>query len=523
MPRNIERIASRIWRRDTTLWTDDKETREQILNRLGWLDLPWNVVGAMTQELESFMQWKDSVVSSGRFDYAIVLGMGGSSLAPLVFSELFAKAPRHLQLLVLDSTSPQTVHEILKLDLGRCLFIVSSKSGTTLETVDLYRFFSQVMAERVANPMEHFVCITEQGSWLHRHGLEKGFARIFINPPDVGGRYSALSYFGLVPAALHGIDILSLLDRTRRYAQTTQSDQPESNSALALAEEMAAAMEAGYLKLLLRCPPHYASVIAWIEQLIAESTGKEGKGILPVACIDRCEGSPSAPSTVVDIDPLDDPLDVGKLFFKWEFATAAVASFLGVNPFDEPNVAEAKANTQAFIAGSQSLSLHPATEGERFRVLAARSRGGKKTHVVDQLEKLGPNGYIALLAYLPIDRHTAAAIEALRVMLDASYPVPCTVGFGPRYLHSTGQLHKGGPALGLFIQLTWEAEVDYAVPEKHYSFSELIQAQADGDFSVLSRKGLPVIRIELKGDRLKAIENLTQELMRGVKTVETRT
>ncbi|MGI9319201.1 MAG: glucose-6-phosphate isomerase [bacterium] len=524
MTQNPHNSASRIWQKDSTLWLDGEANREVITSRLGWLD----VFGWVGECMIDINEWVLNTVASQRFNRTVVLGMGGSSLAPEVFSNLFSCASGYPRLEVLDSTSPDVVKRVLDGGVGNTLFIVASKSGTTLETMDLYRFFRNQVELINSSPADQFVAITDSGSWLDQHAAQAGFEKVFVNPSDIGGRYSALSLFGLVPAALHGVDVISIVERARQFSATTRKDDPESNTALALGIDLAKRALNGQNKMVLSLPPALESLGAWIEQLVAESTGKQGLGILPVCStlnareyrgndafnitITECESNDPAE---LDFQPdrkwsLLDRLDIGAEFFKWEFATAVAASYLGINPFDEPNVSEAKQSTDRFINKGDKLKKQLLTESQYFTIegIGESAPINESLNSISSLLKLDDGGYVGILAYLPVELQTVVALEELRERFIDRLNVACTIGFGPRYLHSTGQLHKGGAAVGAFVQLTCDTDTDFDIPGRNYSFGDLFAAQADGDIAVLDAKGLPVMRVHLKGDRLAAIQAL---------------
>ncbi len=524
-----DNLGSRLWRKDVTLWNQPVDANRDILERLGWLDsAQW-----MQQQLDEVQEWVDKVVTGKQFDRVVVLGMGGSSLAPEVFSRLFDHREDYLELMVLDSTSPEMVNEILKSGIDRCLFIVASKSGTTLETISLYRFFFHQIEKISDQPGRHFVAITDPESWLASHGEQAGFARIFLNPADIGGRYSALSYFGLVPAALFGVDIAALVERTMAYIERTRSDNPELNSALTLGIFIGQQAAVGRDKMVLQLPGELQSLGTWIEQLVAESTGKGGRGILPVygdVAIDSEDQFTVGISFADNISlelimdsaagriewSVPDPLDIGAEFFKWEFATAIAASYLQVNPFDQPDVEQAKTITREFIGGKDKLAIDNLVETDHYRIQLI---GGTRVSEVDLSTQNCssfpltpvPGGYIGLLGYLPMQAEVARIMETIRSRIMARCQLISTVGFGPRYLHSSGQLHKGGAGNGCFIQFVSKSEIDFEIPGLGYTFGQLLTAQADGDMAALAARNLPIMRVELKGDRLSALEHYASE------------
>ena len=515
-------LASRLWSKDPTLWTEDAAVQKKILNRLGWLD----VTDWILDQVDELIEWSATIAKQSRFDRVVVLGMGGSSLAPEVFANLFEPTESYPLLEVLDSTSPQMVETVLSKGVDRTLFIFASKSGTTLETTDLYRYFYDQVSQQNDRPGEQFVAITDGGSWLEAHAEEMGFLRTFVNPEDIGGRYSALSYFGLVPAALYGVKVKPLLEKARVLIKSSKSDVEAENTSLSLGIQMATYALSGQDKMMLLLPESMASMGGWVEQLVAESTGKQGKGILPV-CMTYPEDSPEhypdygdAYNIVVlqnaqeveSVGPgihlvVESALDIGAEFFRWEFATAIAAVGLGVNPFDEPNVSEAKESTNSFIQNHRRLNLEVTAETTDFSI-CAMDNSVVDGESVRFTENIPTNSYVAVLAYLPMTEETVSHLEELRFQIACYYDVACTAGFGPRYLHSTGQLHKGGASIGTFIQLVEDSKLQLEIPGRDYGFAQLIRAQADGDLSVLSEKGLPVMRFELKGDRLQALSSL---------------
>lgn len=517
------KLASRLWRRDVSMWHQPVARAAALAARLGWLDsIDW-----MRERVGELQAWAGAVAASGDYRRVILLGMGGSSLAPAVFASLFAPGPGGLPLTVIDTTHPGDLAGRAGRDWRRCLFIVSSKSGATVETVDLYHFFRAGLAAQGAEPSSHFVMITDRDSPLHR--LAGDCKRVFINPSDIGGRYSALSYFGLVPAALLGVNLGRLLARARDFCATTRTDDPRQNPALALGLLLGRSALAGRDKLILRLPDALSAFGLWIEQLIAESCGKDGRGLIPVMadCGARFGGGPdrisvrvgdrgASPAGCDYAVPLrtHDRYQIGAEFFRWEFATAVAASCLRVNPFDQPDVARAKARTAAFIGEPGRADDLPYQRGacrDEYDLVYHGADGGQPgpsagDPVAAFARTLTPATYLALLAYLPEDPATVEWLHCLRRQA-AGAGIVATCGIGPRYLHSTGQLHKGGPPSGRFIQLLADPEpgADVPVPERAYTFGQLHRAQADGDFAALVDAGRPVLRVVLKADRIGAL------------------
>ena len=489
-------VPKRIWKRDPTVWKPGPDTPE-ISDRLGWL----TVGKMMAQQVKALAAFAEETRHA--FDHVVLCGMGGSSLAPEVLWRTFGRRAGYPTLTVLDSTDPRAVTAAGRGDLARTLFLISSKSGTTQETDSLYRHFW----ERTDGHGAQFVAITDPDTPLAALAAERGFRRTFLNPKDIGGRYSALSYFGLVPAALVGIDVGLLLHRSHRAAEASAAWVPASQSpATWLGAILGEAALAGRNKATFVLSPGIGSYGLWVEQLIAESTGKEGKGILPVA--DEPLGPPevygrdrffvaltlmgesddatqarlraltAAGHPVVRLE-LEDRYDLGQEFFRWEFATAVAGAILGINAFDQPNVAESKQNTKEVLAGKQPPAP-PATAAELDQFLTA----------------IKPGDYLALMAYLPPTPENDRRLAAVRAKLRDRLKVATTLGYGPRFLHSTGQLHKGGPPVGHFLQITERAAQDVSIPGAPYTFGQLEAAQAEGDLRALRGRGRPAIRID---------------------------
>ena len=516
-------VTKRLFNKDVTLWSPaerDPGVAAEIAQRLGWLDVfEWLSDAAATLSM-----WAGQVAASNRFDRTIVLGMGGSSLAPLVLSKLFSPRKGYPVMTILDSTSPSMVRGVLDGDIGRTLFIVASKSGTTLETMDLYRFFANELANRGVAPGTNFVAVTDQGSWLEQHANEIGFAKVFLNPPDIGGRYSALSYFGMVPAALHGVDVEDLVSRAKTYSRTILDGSDQH--AVRLGINMANELNNGRDKLMLLLAPELSDLGTWIEQLVAESTGKEGTGILPVCAGPDPVTTPDAYRISIKmgaVDVVDDnnwyvdaPIGIGAEFFRWECATAVASSCLGINPFDQPNVAEAKRSTERFIAGQGVNPELNRIEHPSFIIETT----GQETCSVSLPVQPAAGNYFAVLAFLPIERTIHAECERLVAFVNQRFGIQGTIGFGPRYLHSTGQLHKGGKRDGIFLILSdADDSTSIPVPGRAYSFFELIDAQANGDQAVLVERGLPVMRVRLKGDRLESLRAFTAAFLNHGRTI----
>jgi transaldolase/glucose-6-phosphate isomerase len=501
-----EAVAKRVWQKDESLWGGPGVP--EIGNRLGWL----TISEKMLEHAPELNEFVDEARADG-FSDAVLLGMGGSSLGPEVIRRSYGQIPDGLRLHVLDSTDPGAVLEVERaVDLDSTLFIVSSKSGGTIETLSHMRHFY----ERSRGDGRRFVAITDPGSPLVELAHERGFRRVFENDPEIGGRYSVLSYFGLVPAALAGVNIEALLHRAQVAEQNcTHFDESASNSGLWMGIAMGQLALQGRDKATFVVSEPISSFGLWVEQLIAESTGKERKGILPVAgeplgdpdsygddrvfvyLRDPTNADPDTDARVEALARAGHPTvtlavhgasDLGRIFFFAEFATAVAGWVLGINPFDQPNVQEAKDNTARMLeAGTTAV----ASRSDLSPILDAR-----------------PPRYVAILGYVTPSDEFDAAVDELRATIRDRTKATTTFGYGPRYLHSTGQYHKGGPPNGVFLQLYARAKEDVEIPEAGYSFEHLKQAQALGDAQTLQEHGLEVVRIELEGDPAEAVRRL---------------
>ncbi len=527
-----EWILSRIWAHDFTVW---KSEPTEITNRLGWLHAPFS----MARQLDRLDAFVSGVRSDG-FERVLLFGMGGSSLAPDVFARAFGPAPAHPVLTVLDSTHPAAIADVERRhDLSRTLFLVATKSGTTTETLSLFRYFhSRVQeAEGEAEAGRRFVAITDPGSPLVDLAARHGFRETFLNNPNIGGRYAALSLVGLVPAALLGIDVARLLERAQKTSIDCARFEPlDENPAVWIGATLAASTLGGRDKVTFLFPPSIASFGDWIEQLIAESTGKEATGILPIV------GEPVASSaaygddrlfvsfslegdgpderalseleraghTVIRIE-LADLYSLGGQFFLWELSTAVAAHALRVNPFDQPNVEAAKRLARELVDGFTRTGRLSATESTPLTAdgLVAFLTGAE----------LGD--YVSLQAYLPPSDRLTEAFTALRVGLRARFDLATTFGYGPRFLHSTGQLHKGDRGNGRFVQFVSSHDADLPIPGEDegstsaLTFGTLIAAQAGGDRQALLDAGRPVATFVVPSDAADAIRRGAEELGEG--------
>ncbi|MGD1034459.1 MAG: bifunctional transaldolase/phosoglucose isomerase [Candidatus Dormibacteria bacterium] len=534
-------VAERIWDRDPDLWKAGDAAHAAVIgNRLGWLDVPV----AMRQRSSELTAFAAEVRDAG-FTDAVLLGMGGSSLCPEVLRTSFGSAPGFPVLHVLDTTDPVAITGLEgRLELDHTLFLVASKSGTTLETSShLAHFWEAVTAAGVADPGGSFVAITDPGTPLAELATERHFRRLFENPGDIGGRYSALSLFGLVPAAVMGIDVGTLLDRALAMrASCGASTAPSRNPGLELGSALSLAHAAGHDKVTILTPPRLGAFSLWAEQLIAESTGKEGKGYIPIGeepigkpgvygedrlFVALCLGSePCHVDSQVDtliaarlpvvVLELGDPYDLGAEFFRWEFATAVAAVSLQIDPFDEPNVKESKDNTQSVLSAYEQSGSLPeeaqAAGSQGVSVYGGNPAGSAEDALIAHLAQVRPGDYVAIMAYVdPSDAHEEA-LDELRIAIRDRYRVATTVGFGPRFLHSTGQLHKGGPNTGVFIQVTTTEDVDAPIPGRPFTFAILEQAQAAGDLQSLRSHGRRVIRLRIDGPLGGALERLAHSV-----------
>ena len=542
-----EQTVKRIWEKDAALWKTEEAPQKIIRNALGWLDVARHM-RERTGELKSFAR----EIREAGFTHLMLLGMGGSSLCPEVFRRTFGKQRGSPELFVLDTTDPDAIaHFEARIDLPHTLFIVSSKSGTTIEPLSFYKYFyERVRSVKGERAGENFIAITDPDTLMERTGREAGFRRIFLNPADIGGRYSALSYFGLVPAALMGLDAHELLDRAIKAMDACARNVPATgNEGARLGCVIGALSVAGRDKLTLVIDGRIASLGLWIEQLIAESTGKEGKGIVPIA--NEPLGAPSVYGDDrvfiaihtggfnIDMDAslealndrgqpvvrrvMHDALDLGAEFFVWEFATAVAGKLLGINPFDQPNVQESKDNTNKLLAEFEAEGALPEQNllcaegdlkiyGTRETGEALRAKGARLSDVLTRHFARAQSGrdYIALLAYIEETEEHDELLQAIRTQLRDRFRAATTVGYGPRFLHSTGQLHKGGAETGVFLQLTDDDKTDLRIPGEPYTFGVLKQAQALGDFSSLAARQRRALRLHLGTDVTGALRKLSE-------------
>lgn len=521
-----QRIIPRIWDRDHTVW---KPEPAEITNRLGWLEAPEDMPGKVAGMLELV-----TAVRAEGYTGALLLGMGGSSLAAEVLRESVAPATMPLRLSILDSTDPGAVLACAeRLDPARTLYIVATKSGGTVETMSFFKFFFN-RARDALGPEEacrHFVAITDPGSGVAQLAAHHCFRATFFNDPEIGGRNAALSYFGLLPAALSGVDTARLLDRARSTAHDCAAPAAD-NPAAWLGTILGVLAQAGRDKMTLVTSPRIASFGDWAEQLIAESTGKEGQGILPV--VGEPLAGPAAygddryfthlrleDDTTQDVPvqalaeagfpivrlSLRDPYDIGSQFFLWEMANAVAGHLLAINPFDQPNVEAAKVQARNMVAAYTATGTLPPDD-------AAPPDGNALRRFLEQAR---PGDYVAIQAYLNPTPETTAALQSLRTALRDRLRLAVTVGCGPRFLHSTGQLHKGDAGNGLFIQLTADDARDAPIPdeagrpEAALTFGVLKTAQAMGDRKALVGNGRRVVHVHLGPNAIEGIGKLIGE------------
>lgn len=511
-----QQFSGRLWQKDATLWGDADEP--ELGNRLGWLDLPQT----MEKQVGELRAFADKVKSDG-IRHVVVLGMGGSSLAPEVFQHTFGNAPGYPELRVLDSTHPAAIKSMeAQIDPMHTLFLVSSKSGTTTETNSFFYYFWHKLSAITAQPGEHFVAITDPGTALEKLAAERKFRAVFTAPEEVGGRYSALTAFGLVPAALIGLDVGDVLARARRMSDACGPAVPDSGSpGLVLGAALGELALAKRDKVTFLCSPSLDAFPSWLEQLIAESTGKDRKGIVPVAnervgapekysddrsfiylrlegdenhLLDRQVAALQANGhPVVRID-LNDKKDLGQEFFRWEIAVAATGVALEINPFNQPDVQLAK--DLAKQAMGKQGGGHSAAKVRKDEVSTA-DREALQQSWSSWLAKKKPRDYVSVQAYLNPSPAHAVKLQRICASLRDRLGAAVTLGFGPRFLHSTGQLHKGGPNSVLILQVVDQPTDNLDVPETNYTFDALIQAQALGDFTALKQRRRRALRVNL--------------------------
>lgn len=509
--------VQRLWNRDASLWTNTSEAQW-----LGWLD----IVAQQLEDSGRFFAIEQDVRTHG-FSDVVLLGMGGSSLCPEVMSKSFTPVKGFPPLHVLDSTDPGQVLSIeRRVNLTKTLFIVASKSGSTLEP----NIFKQYFYERAWRNGSQFWAITDPGSKMEQVAKEENFARIFYGVPSIGGRYSALSDFGMIPSAAIGLDVLRILMTARTMVEACSESSVE-NPGLQLGAFLGSLAVAGRNKLTIVCSPGIHDLGAWMEQLVAESTGKEGKGIIPVDCeplgppsaygTDRVfayarlddEADPAQDDAVAALEsaghpvvriPVTNAYQLGAEFFRWEFATAVAGAILGINPFDQPDVEASKIETKKLTSAFEQKGAlpveNPQFEEHGIKVFGETSELSLSACLKHHLSEIDASGYVALLAYINMTEANETVLTLMREAIRNRTKAATCLGFGPRFLHSTGQAYKGGPGGGVFIQITSDDVEDIAVPEQKYSFGVVKAAQAQGDLAVLRERGRRWLRVHLGKD-----------------------
>ncbi len=536
-------IAARIWANDFHVW---KSSPQEISNRLAWLHAPLETsanVKSIRASLEPF--------TNGSIEDVVLLGMGGSSLSAEVFNNIFGSAPGFPRLQILDTTDPQVIHDVAeKLNLAKTLFIVSSKSGSTLEIVSLFHYFYNLTAEKPGvSANEHFMFITDEGSPMLEQAWRLQLPYVFSNNPNIGGRYSALSLVGMIPAALIGVEIDKILQNALAVASQEKADffsGKGDSTGCFLGAALGTLAQYGRDKLTLILPPSWGSFGDWLEQLIAESTGKEGKGILPVLNEPQMDVSSYGEdrvfvifnhneddwsSWITRLASAGHPVlkvringfyDLGGQMFLWEMATAVASHIMGINPFDQPDVEATKKHTKQMIAQFKINQTWPETkpslaEGD-CEIYGEISGSNIFVALKNFLSSSPQNAYAGLQVYLSPSTEINEALDALRAAILRRSRMAVTVGYGPRYLHSTGQLHKGDAGRGMFIQLTGENALDVEIPDalcqrgSSLTFGQLKAAQGEADRLALMDKGRKIIRIHWKKDPVAGLKNLAENL-----------
>lgn len=551
---DADAAMQKMFSKDASLWQADAKHARVIANRLGWI----GVLDAMHKDAANLSQFAQSVAQAGLPD-TVLLGMGGSSLAPEVFALTFPASANDRRFFVLDSTDPDSIRAVENAaDLRRTLFVVASKSGKTIETLSQFLYFHDRLQNagiRLAG--KHFVAITDAGSYLAQLASEYGFLRTFLNPSDIGGRYSALSYFGLVPATLWGANVADILASAMEMREACgPSADADANPAMQLGALLATAAAQATDKLILLSTPSLLPLSNWIEQLIAESTGKQGKGIVPVAggvpltpevfekgcvvavlaqqgedtaALDAAASSLGGHAVPVVHIRLAGPSQLGAEFFKWEAATAVAGAVLAIDPFDEPNVQESKDRTAKILEEFQAKGHMPISavrlneSGIQLYAEGATEQNISKAKLTEALrtffEQRKPGDYVSLLAYVDRNNTNAAPLAAIREALARALCVPVLLGYGPRYLHSIGQLYKGGPPTGLFLVITAAHAEDVPIPGVKYTFGQLQLAQALGDFESLASREKPVLRLHLSEGAAVGLPKLQNSLKQALSSI----
>lgn len=538
-----EKAVERLWAKDATLWQKDESQTSLIRNRLGWIGVLERMRSAAA-EIEVFV----SEVEAAGLRNMVLLGTSGCTLAADVFARMHP-APEGKRFFLLDTPDPDSMRAVEReSELESTLFIVASKSGKAMETVAQFLYFlDRLKTAGIGTPGSRFAAITDEGTYLHRLGRQYRFRKVFLNPSDIGGRYAALAHFGLVPAALCGVSLDTVLRGAEEMREASGPSATGPNPALQLGALLGAAEAQGHDRLVLLTTPSLAPLGHWIEQQIAESTGKESRGIVPVAgeapwtlplfeqgCVVatlRQEGEDAAPfdETVKALESRGVPMvtirlagfqDLGAEFFKWEAATALAAVLLGVNPYDEPNEQEGQARTAQLLEECDRKGALPSAtvrlfEGGIELYAEGRTRQAISTlRLSDALRTfLGMRSredYVALLAFIEWNEENCRRLERIRTSLAEALDVPVLLGCGPRYLYSLGQLFKGGPPTGMYLMITAAHAQDVAIPGARYSFGQLLLAQALGDFESLQRRNKPVLRLHLREGVQEGLSHLAQ-------------
>lgn len=515
---NVKRlgIIERIWKKDHTVWASSPKG---VSDRLGWLIGP----EYSSTQLAKFLEFGEQIKSEG-FRHLVLIGMGGSTLGAEVLNRVSDHKSGFPELILLDSTIPDSIQAVIdSINLEQTLFIISSKTGRTIETNSLYMFFRSLLQNSLKQePIgERFIAITDKDSPLHKIALEHHFRKIILNPPDIGGRFSVLSAFGLLPATLTGIDTELLIQRAKVMQRSCLQEVPiEKNPAALLGSAIGSLGVQGRNKLTLVTSPCLRSFGIWVEQMLAESTGKDGRGIIPIN--DEPLSSPSnygkdrlflylrlSGDENEDLDNfikeiqisghpciqlnLNDKYDLSGEFYLWQFATVVAGSFLGIQPFDQPNVQQAKDGTEKILLEYERTgSFKPFPDSKIPGYLLT-----------------GPHSdtYLTIMAFIPQNHENDHAFHQIRRDILEQYQITTTFGYGPRFLHSTGQLHKGGPNNGRFLQVVTDYENDFPIPEKPYTFGRLVSAQAEADLVALKTLGRSVVRVHVRNNILSELQN----------------
>ena len=544
------RKVARLWARDATLWTDQGEDKW-----LGWLHLA-------DEQLKTVRRFANfaAEIKDGAFTHVLLMGMGGSSLCPEVLRKSFGKLDDFPDLHVLDSTDPAQIKSFAdRIDLAKTLFIVSSKSGTTLEPNIFKQYFYDRAMDAVGKDEvgNRFVAITDPGSKLRDEATRDGFRKIFLGVPSIGGRYSALSDFGLAPAAAIGIDVETFLNRTIPMVRVCGDASAKNNPGVILGAVLGVAHNQLRDKITIIASPGIHDLGAWLEQLLAESTGKNGKGLIPVDRESigapavytkdrvfvylRLETAPdsaqdAAVSALAEADhpvitiSLTDAYDLGQEFFRWEIATAVAGSIIGINPFDQPDVEASKVATRKLTEEYEQTGSLPAEtpffESGGIKLFADQPNADELTQQAEDrslgaylkahLRRLSERDYFALLAYLEMNEAHESALQSMRDTIRDAKRVATCLGFGPRFLHSTGQAYKGGPNSGVFLQITCDDANDLPVPDQKYTFGIVKAAQARGDFKVLAERGRRALRVHLGADVSFGLKQLADNIRQSL-------